>query len=208
MFRVIARAGLRSVSRGVSMRPVAAVEKRWLSASCGKELEDEQAFFEEMEKPEMLSGWSMTHTDGSGYFRLTKDSEGTEILIDCEFKAHDTEEDSTGFSVIMTQNGVTADFTLRYSEGNGSYTLEGMTTYKTRSSATDLTPQAGLERDNNYEGPTIEDLEKTEVVEKVIDMLVSKGITSDLAAFVHKQCQVLEQKAYMGFLTDLQNFAK
>ncbi|KAJ9448511.1 putative p22 protein precursor [Diplonema papillatum] len=212
MMSIMRRASCRVAASAFARRAdtQAFAPKRFLVSAANGELQDEKSLLADMESKENLdapAGWSLTYTEGKGFFRMSKADGGVEVVIDCEFKAHSSDDGTTGFTVLFTRNGITADFTLVYDEGEHSLKVEGLTTYHNKSTAVDLTPQAECDRDNHYEGPQVEDLETTEVCTKVLELLEANGVSSDLGQFIHKKVQHLEQKAYCGFLQDLATLA-
>eukprot|EP01061_Rhynchopus_euleeides_P021089 TRINITY_DN342_c0_g1_i1.p1 TRINITY_DN342_c0_g1~~TRINITY_DN342_c0_g1_i1.p1 ORF type:complete len:199 (+),score=92.42 TRINITY_DN342_c0_g1_i1:55-651(+) len=183
------------------VRAAARPQARFLSSKCAEELVEEEGLLADMAKPEIPAGWSVDHKKGNGFFRATKSADGAEVMIDCEFKSHSA--DATHFTVVVKRNNVVCDFTLGYNSEAAGLSLVGMATHPTWAAATDLTPAADFERDNHYEGPTEEDMQNAGIAEKALDFLEAQGVNASVGEFVHQQCQLLEQEAYIKFLQDV-----
>ena len=177
---------------------------RFLSNTVTEELKDEQQFYDSMDKIAAPAGWQEHYKSGDGYFRMSSKTGETEVLVDVEFKGH--EEERLEFTAYLTKNGITADFSLTFTEGKG-LVLDGMTTYDKKSTATDLTAEAENERSNRYEGPDVSDLENTDIPNKVLEVLDTVGVNDSLAEFLMNHCTLLEQTSYMHFLGDLEKLA-
>ena len=176
-----------------------------LHNKCVEELAEEEGLLSEMSQPAPPAGWNTEHKTGSGFFRVTKKENGVDVLVDCEFKSH--EADSTHFTVVMKRNDVVCDFTLKFLSETKELSLVGMVVYPTWEAAVALTPQADFDRDNHYEGPTEEDLITAGITTVVLDFLEGHSINEDFAAFVHENCQYLEQSTYVNFLTNVKALA-
>eukprot|EP01065_Artemidia_motanka_P020384 TRINITY_DN2439_c0_g2_i2.p2 TRINITY_DN2439_c0_g2~~TRINITY_DN2439_c0_g2_i2.p2 ORF type:complete len:239 (+),score=98.78 TRINITY_DN2439_c0_g2_i2:62-718(+) len=214
------RFGMVLARRCVAARPALAgaralrlaPQQRFLRATCERELEEEKTVRADMEVVSCPAGWSVTHESGKGYFRMSKSAGGAEVMIDCEFEGHQggsEDEDSqerTSFTVYVTRNGVTADFTVNYVPGSG-LSLEGVATYADKAVATTLSADADYGREQCYQGPDVSELESTGVPEKIMEFLDSVGVGEETGAFVHAHCQVLEQDAYIRLLGDLSKLA-
>eukprot|EP01062_Namystynia_karyoxenos_P029912 TRINITY_DN22394_c0_g1_i1.p2 TRINITY_DN22394_c0_g1~~TRINITY_DN22394_c0_g1_i1.p2 ORF type:complete len:248 (+),score=111.88 TRINITY_DN22394_c0_g1_i1:85-744(+) len=214
--RQVLRAGMgarRHAFAAVSARPAARQllpQRRFLKDTAERELAEEKSVRESMSVPACPAGWTVTHEAGQGYWRMTKSADGTDVLIDVEFEAHEgggeDVQERTSFTAYVTRNGVTADFTIAYTPGDG-LALEGVQTHPNKESAVDLTAEADYKREQRYQGPEVSDLAETGLPDKILDFLDSHGVNDSLGEFVHKQTEVLEQDAYVRLLGDLSKLA-
>ena len=202
------------------LQPAMLGTRRFASTSLGEEakneLSEEEAREDKAACPPTPAGWTLTRNDGETRFHMRKEHGNEVVECFCQLEVADPElvekrvnQESNApsehfpFTVTVTKNGKTLDFTLTHMEGE--LVIDGMTHYASPTLARDFGAEGLNKKERFYQGPAMAELNSS-LVQGMVSFLEARGIDDDFGAFVAQYSYWLEQTEYEMWLRKVVDF--